>query len=267
MLNLRNSHPIKKQGGFTLVEFMLSIALGMSVISSVLIGYLATYSGSVNTLAYSKLSLEMSTLMDLMITDIRRAGYSNNPTVGTTPANNAFNLVNNTAPEVYAALDATDAGSVGSGLCITYSYDANRDGAVGADELFGFRRNGGVVETRTTGDLADPDTCLEDLNNTWDELTDPDFMTVTALTFSLAQSACFNSREPDLVDNDLDGATDEAAEGDCYVAPLPAVNSRDITAETRQVDITLTASLASDAFVNISMTQSVRVRNELVRVR
>lgn len=240
--------------------------LGMSVISSVLVGYLATYSGSINTLANSKLSQDMTTLMDVMVNDVRRAGYSNNPAVAINPSNNAFSLIDVTALEVYPTVDSNaQVTTIGNGTCIVYSYDANRNGAVGADELFGFRLNAGVVQTRTLGDQADPDTCAT-ANNTWVDLTDSDFMTVTTLNFSLAQSEYLNTREPDLVDNDADGTVDNLAESDCY-APLHVATSGNITVETRQVDITLTANLTSDSFVRMSMTQSVRVRNDWVRVR
>ncbi len=260
----------RRQAGFTLTELMIAVMLGMSVISSVLVGYLATYSGSVNTLANSKLSQDMTTLMDVMINDIRRAGYSNNPAVATSPSSNTFSQVDVTALEVYPAVDSNaQVSTIGNGPCLVYSYDANRDGAVGTDELFGFRLNAGAVETRTFSDPADPDnpdTC-KTASNTWVKLTDPNFMTVTTLNFNLDESECLNTREPDLVDNDADGTVDEADEGDCYDLPLPIATSGNITVETRQVEITLTANLTSDAFVHMSMLQNVTVRNDWVRIR
>jgi prepilin peptidase dependent protein B len=250
---------------------MIAVMLGMSVISSVLIGYLATYSGSISTLANSKLSQEMATLMDVMVNDIRRAGYTNNSAVANAPANNAFSLLDVTALEVYDGIASNQAAATGSGTCIVYSYDADRNATVASpgpspNELFGFRLTAaGVVQTRTLGNLANPDTC-ETANNTWVDLTDPDFMFVTALNFDLALSACVNTREPNLFDDDGVGGADNATEADCYVAPFPVPGSGDITVETRQVDITLTANLTNDAFVRMSITKSVRIRNDWVRV-
>lgn len=240
---------------------MITVALGMSVISSVLIGYLATYSGSVNTLANSKLTQEMTTLMNVMVEDIRRAGYSNN-TVSTAAAN-PFNDTATTALAVFNNMTSnTLQAGTGSGSCILYSYDRDQDGVVDANELFGFRLNAGVVEMRTTGVPANAPTCAG--VGQWAELTDAGFMNVTTLTFSLAASECLNGREPDTVDNDGANGVDDVAEVDCY-AMAPATGN--ITVETRQVTITLAAELTNDAFVRMSMTQNVRVRNDMVRIR
>ena len=48
---------------------------------------------------------------------------------------------------------------------------------------------------------------------------------------------------------------------------MPAAGSGNITVETREIVITLTANLTNDTFVRLSQSQSVRVRNDFVRVR
>jgi prepilin peptidase dependent protein B len=159
----------------------------------------------------------------------------------------------------------TQQAATGSGSCIVYAYDRDADGVVDTDELAGFRLNSGVVQMRTTGNAADPDTCAS-ANNTWVDLTDADFVTVTNLTFSLAGSYCLNTREPNAVDDDANGTVDNAEEADCY-AQVPAAASGDITVETREVGITLAGQLTNDTFVNMTLNQNVRVRNEWVRVR
>jgi prepilin peptidase dependent protein B len=265
---LRNLRSTRTQRGFTLTELMIAIALGMSVISSVLLGYLATYSGSVSTLANSKLRQEMSALMNLMVEDIRRAGY--NADLLLSPANNVFNVRPNTTLEVFPTMASINPGAeTGSGSCIVYAYDRFEngivdDGTLNPPELFGFRLNGTVVEMRTDGDPANAPSCSG--VGEWTALTDNSFIEVTDLGFSLATSSCLNTREPNAFDDDNDLTDDNAEEADCYLAPLPVANSGDITVETRQVDITLTANLANDPFVNLTIEQTVRVRNDLVRV-
>lgn len=270
MLNLRNSKQTFAQRGFTLTELMIAIALGMSVISSVLLGYLATYSGSVGTLANSKLSQEMTTLMNLMVEDIRRAGYSNGVPG---PSLNPFSNVATTALTVFNSAAANiQQTATGSGECILYSYDrfplgpppgdGAVSGAAATNELFGFRLNSGMVEMRTSGTPASAPTCAG--AGEWSSLTDSGFMTVTALTFNLASSECINNREPDGIDNGGAGGIDDAAEINCYTNAPVAGN---ITTETREVQITLTANLTDDSFVQMTMQQNVRVRNDMVRVR
>src|SRR5690606_34650790 len=134
-----------------------------------------------------------------------------------------------------------------------------------AEELGGFRLNAGVVQTRTAGNTADPDTCAS-ASNTWVDLTDPDFVTVSQLNFDLAGSRCLNSREPDSVDNDGNGTVDNAEEADCYTV-LPVAGSGDLTVETRQIRISLSGNLTNDAFVSLDLVQDLRVRNDWVRAR
>lgn len=257
------------QRGFTVTELMITVGLSLSVISSVLIGYLATYSSSLNTLAASKLNQDMSALMNLMVNELRRAGYSG--TVPTTPASNLFALTNNTALEVFDDMTSnTQQAATGSGSCIVYTYDSDEDGVVDAAELSGFRlTTAGVVQVRTSGDTADPDTCASTASPTtpitWEALTDPDFITVSELTFDLGNSTCLNTREPNTLDDDGDGTTDESDEADCYLN-VPLAGSGNITVETREVLITLTANLTNDSFVRMTQSQGVRVRNDFVRV-
>jgi prepilin peptidase dependent protein B len=255
-----------KQRGFTIVEMMITVVLGLSVISSVLMGYLGTYKGAMGTLATSKLGQEMNGLMELMGNELRRAGYSAETTLATSPASNAFNVVSSTTLGVYNTVASnTKQGSTGSGACIVYSYDIDSDGVVDTNELAGFRLLNGVVQMRTIGNATAPDTCSS-TSNTWSDLTDSRFMTVTALTFSLAASTCLNTREPDSVDNDANGTVDNATEANCYTN-VPTASSGNITVETRVVAITLSANLTNDTFVRQSITDTVRVRNDWVRVR
>jgi prepilin peptidase dependent protein B len=256
----------RRQSGLTITELLITVALGMSVISAVLVGYLATYTSSMNTLAGSKLSQELTTLMGMMVSEFRRIGYTANTTSANFPTDNAFSVVDMTAMEVFNNMTSnTQQAATGSGSCIVYTYDRDVDGVVDTDELAGFRLNSGVVQMRTTGNATDPDTCAS-ANNTWVDLSDADFVTVTNLTFSLAGSSCLNTREPNAVDDDANGTVDNAEEADCY-AQVPAAASGDITVETREVGITLAGQLTNDTFVNMTLTQSVRVRNEWVRVR
>lgn len=246
---------------------MITVALSLTVISSVMIGYLGTYTGSMSTLNSSKLNQELNAVMSMMVADIRRAGYNGSVAASENPTANVFNTVDSTALEVFDDMVSnTQVAATGSGSCIVYAYDLNQDGAVDANELVGFRLNGVVVQMRTVGNVADPDTCASS-GNTWTDLTDADFITITTLNFDLSGSMCLNTREPDLVDSDSDGTVDNVEEGNCYVAPLPAAASGDITVETRQVDITLAGNLADDSFTRQSQAQSVRVRNDLIRIR
>lgn len=257
----------RKQAGFTLTELMVSTGLSLTVIAAVLTGYVATYTNTLGTLASSKLNHEMTSLMSLMSNDIRRAGYWGGLNASTDPTGNPFNVVGDTALTVFDSMAGNSSvGPQGSGTCVVYAYDLASSGNVDADELFGFRLNSGVVQMRTAGTPGNPASCA-DPDDVWEDLTDINTVNVTALVFDLAGSSCLNTREPDGLDNDGDGVVDNPEEADCYAAPLPAAGSGDITVETRELRITLTGTLADDSFVRVTQSQTVRVRNELVRER
>ena len=163
----------------------------------------------------------------------------------------------------------------GQGTCITYSYDAtylagNTPGVVDTTDLFGFRLNNGAVQMRQSGTVDGTEcvggTCSSCQNGTWADVTDPNVVEVTNLTFDLAASDCLNVAEPDLVDDNGDGTIDDDAEFDCYTN-VPPAGSGDITAESREVLVSITARLAGDTETQASAVQTVLVRNDMIRIR
>ena len=161
------------------------------------------------------------------------------------------------------------------GSCIVYAYDAtylpgNVAGTIEATDLFGFRLNGSVVQMRQTGVVDGANcvggTCNSCTNGTWQDVTDPSLIEITQLTFDLANSQCLNASEPNTVDDDADGTVDEDDEFDCYVT-VPPNGSNEVTAETRELLVTVTGRLAADTSTQVSASQSVRVRNDLIRTR
>lgn len=259
----------RTQRGVGLVEVMVSLTVGAILMSSMLTLYVSTVNSSADTLEASKLNQELSALMNVMANDIRRAGYWGNmaPADYEVPQTNPFAQIDETALEVHAA--NVQQGETGSGECIVYTYDANRDGVVDDADIRGFRLNGDVVQMRERGDTAANaahDSC-NDAEDIWRDVTDGNVISITNLTFDLADSVCLNTAEPDGEEDGGDPAViDDAAESDCYDV-VPGGGSGDITVETRQIRITVTGELVSDPTVSRTRSQDVRVRNDLVRVR
>ena len=260
---------VGRQQGMTLVELMLSLAVGLIVMGSILSIYLSTVDNNARMLSNSKLNQELSALMNVMSNDIRRAGYWGNipPADIGRPHVNPFAQTNDTALEVHAG--NAPQGETGSGDCVIYTYDANGDGVLDDDDIRGFRLNNGVVQMRERGDTAlNPthDSCADGAG-TWRDVTDGSLISVTGLTFDLADSACVNTAEPNGVENGGDPAViDDDEEADCY-SVVPAAGGGDFTVESRQVLITIAGTLAGDPGVQRTLTQEVRVRNDLIRER
>ncbi|WP_394176738.1 prepilin-type N-terminal cleavage/methylation domain-containing protein [Thalassotalea litorea] len=258
---------IKKRSnkGFTIIELLIGMVIGMFVLSGATYIYVTIIASSASTLKSSKLNTQMMSMMSIMVNDIRRAGYW--ATFTETPSANPFSQIDDTAVEIINSM-ASDTqitlGSNASGQCITYSYDENENGSVDADsEYFGFRLNAGNIEMRTAGTVTDGDSCV---NGTWTILSDSDLYTITQLSFNSGDSACVNTREPDELDNDGANGEDDDDERDCY-SQVPTAGSGDTTVETRDIEITMTAALVTDPEVTMSISQSVRIRNDWIRIR
>jgi prepilin peptidase dependent protein B len=244
---------------------MISLALGMGVISAILLGYLATYRSSLQTLAASRLQQELGTLMELMVSELRRAGYSAGLTAGNAVTGNAFNVAGQTALGVFSSMSAAALqDGRGRGSCIVFAYDRDEDGLLAAEELSGFRLNGEALQIRLAGNPANPASCAS-TGSSWLELSDPGSISISLLDFDLAAAVCRKLREPDGQDNDGNGLVDDAQEADCHHWP-PAVGSGELTLETRDIAVTLQGRLRADPAVSLQLQRRVLVRNDLLRL-
>ena len=270
-----NNSNYRRQLGLTLVEMLVGLSVGVIVIGGAITVYSSSVQSGSDTLKSSRLNQEIAGLMLVIANDVRRAGYWE---FGASPAFqlNPFSQPNATALVVVddMASDTVQA-ETGQGSCLTYAYDAtylagNNPGVLDTTDLFGFRLNNGVVQMRQTGVVDGAacvgGTCQSCQNGTWANVTDPNLVEVTALNFDLANSNCLNVSEPDLVDDNGDGVVDEDAEADCYVT-APVVGDGDVTAETREIVVTVNARLANDIATQASVSQTIRVRNDVIRIR
>lgn len=254
-----------RQQGFSLVDIMLSMMLGVFILGGVVSIYVSTVKSSSDTLKSSKLNTQLMAIMSIMSNDIRRAGYWAN--FDSDPTINPFNQKNDSALEVIDNLASntiiasnTNAG----GECIVFSYDQNENGIIDADsEYFGYRLQSGTVQMRVNGTVSDGDDCSDGV---WLDLSDNDLYAITSLTFNPRNSQCVDSSEPNGIDDDGANGEDDDAEADCYLH-TPASGSNETTVETREIEITLAGVLVNDSDVSMEITQSVRVRNDLIRVR
>jgi len=264
-----------KQLGLSLVELMISVVAGLVVVGGVTSVYISTVQSSSEALQQSKLNQELGALLSVMSNDIRRAGIWGNMDTSDydNPQGNPFsetsgditaltvvdNMTSNTAIDLLSATSSATSGS-----CILYAYDAvDPQHSVQAQDIFGFRLNNGVVQMLDQTVVGATNHHDQNCSGTnWIDITDADVFTVTNLTFDLANSTCTNGAEPNGLDDDGDSNIDNDEEIACYtVAP----SGGDIISEIRQVDITIAGQLTEDSMVQANMSQTVRVRNDLVR--
>lgn len=183
----------KQIDGFSLVELLVGLAVGLIAISGALSIVITTLASSNTTLGATRLNEDLSAAMQVLVNDVRRAGYW-----GTT----------NDSIFDYDTPSMTRA----SANCLLYAYDEDADSTLDSTEYFGFRLSNGTVEMRTRGDSL---TDCADSDNRWESLTDPDIITVTAFTFT-DSSQCVDSKSVD------------AACGDPSASPNPFVKVRQL---------------------------------------
>ena len=213
-----------KQKGFTLVELMVALSYVNALLFIFLIGIFITnlthYTLTLNT---NRLNQQMEEIMQIMASDIRRAGYW---------ANAAANVGTNTNTNPFqSTANGTDIAVGGAGnSCITFTYDRNSNGSLAGisstsdDERYGFQLIGNNIQTRPWGATF---ACGA---TTWETMNDASIQ-VTALSFTINSSTV---------------TTGPGAQG--------------IT--ERSVDISLTAQLASNPSISKTMTQHVRISND-----
>jgi len=164
--------------GVSLVEIMVGITIGLFVLVGLSSVYINSVRGGRTTTATNQLSQELRALMDIMVNDIRRAGYRG-PVVNGAP--NPF-----TTPTTQPVIS-----TLGTNRdCILYSYDAPAAILPGGDPDFtGFQLSaGGVVQMIRPGTLASTATGCNAA--TWDNVTDEVSTEVTRLAFNTGGSKC-----------------------------------------------------------------------------
>lgn len=153
------------QRGFTLIELMVSMVIGLIILAGVIGMFVSMVKSDNDYLKSVRLNQELRAAMSLITRDIRRAGA--NRTAATDSPANPFSVAGGTR----LTIAANQQGVLIS--CLTYSYDANDT----SNELFGYRHDSttGSVETRADGAACNA--------NGWSTITDDNLVDITALTF------------------------------------------------------------------------------------
>lgn len=157
------------QQGFTLIELMISMLIGLIVLAAVIGMFISLVKADNDYLKSLRLNQELRAAMSLITRDLRRSGYN-----GTASATVIAGTAN---PFQEMATTAT---------CVIYAYDVNNNGINdGNSERFGFRLKSGAIESRESGE-----NCAATTN--WDNITDDNLVEITAFSVS----------DPDLVGDD-----------------------------------------------------------------
>lgn len=217
------------QRGLSLIEMMIGLTIGLVLslgLASVLADSATHYS---RTQKLARLNQEMRAAMELMAREIRRAGYWGSPAPYGTGALAGVGF-GPTYSSPFATLDVSTAG------CVRFAYDSDSSGALttdGPDERFAFLLDDSRILMRA-GSGASTWTCANVTSNAWQPVTDSRTTRYTALSFTLQESA------------------------PTYVSGSAGPNLR-----TRYITITLGAQSSDDAAIRQTLTESVKLVNDL----
>lgn len=224
--------------GFTLIELMVGITVSLIVLAGVTSVFVGTVKSSGDTLKASKLNQDMQAIMNIMVADIRRAGYWDSAGIGAT--------IPNPFTDSGGDINTATAG------CILYSYDKSAgnttNGALNSQEYYGFKLNNGNVMMRRSG--ANVTDCT---NGAWNNLNDDLIETINDLSFT-SSFKCVNT---------VTGDTDSNNNCNTLLAN-PDTEAGHTLVETRRINISMTGNLTSDPDVTKQIRASVRVRNDRI---
>ena len=165
-----------KQKGLTLIELMIAMVLSLLVTGMVISMFTSSIGGHAQAIRTMRLNQDMRIAMDMMVRDIRRAGYWSGTDVASNP--------HATALSGSLPIGVFDFGA-GTDNCVIVSYDSDADGATAAEEFFGFRLNGNDLEAlNSTSSAVSNPTCASTFSNAWNDLLDSNTVQVNELSFT-----------------------------------------------------------------------------------
>lgn len=166
---------LRKQIGLSLVELLVALAVNAIAITA-LVKIFSDNMNNYNRVVNSDtLFQQLESAMQLMTSDIRRAGYWGG----------ASTMVNAHANNNPFQASGTDISITGS--CILFTYDADSNGSVQGvgsaadDEHYGYRLINQTLQARPPGSSWD---CAAS-STSWDNVTNPTIVSITNLSFTL----------------------------------------------------------------------------------
>ncbi len=257
------NHYHKTCQGFSIVELMIAMLIGLIIISVVMSIYISTIKNSRNLLNSASLSQELTAVMSILVRDIRRSGYWSGVINTQLLQNNPFYLLQEISPEtIPASYRMPYAIQISSDQkCISLAYDADDD--TGSDvqdnDVFAFRLKNKTIQSLQNVNLSNfvINACADNAGR-WTTITDASLITISDLHISTVDSQCFN-----LNSNQLWKTTTDSHLFPCLIAQEPVpYNSGDRLVETRLLTVNIKAHLTSDDQVKKELGQKIRVRND-----
>ncbi|MGZ8227415.1 MAG: PilW family protein [Methylococcaceae bacterium] len=261
----------KQQKGLTLIEVLIGLLVGAIITAGAISVFGNSVKSSSDNVKITRLNQDLRAMMDIMVREIRRAGYaSSDPNLNDSDGDTINDaLMNNPFAQVTAVTSSC--------LVFMYNRDYNNDNDSGVtetipvvdnDERLGFQLFGNALRMRTSANEASFSSCVGSVNNTWQTITDPD-VEITNLDFDLSETvlnatSMITDEAPD--DGIMDGDDNDNKLCDlgeaCNTCTLDGAAPEPACLYIRTVSITLTGRLTDDNAVTQTIIEQVRIRND-----
>ncbi len=218
-----------KQKGFTLVELMISLVLGLIVAAIILNMYIATIRSNAQALETIRLNQELRAVADVMLRDMRRTGYSSeddvsdNPFAGMTTASTPIAVYDSGAPTVAAA----------TGDCVVFGFEHDS----GDNYVVGYRWSTSAASVQmhwnniASGSVTNQGCPTSD----WFSITDDESTEIIA-------------------NGGFDGVS---------FATIPSSVASFASASVRSIQFRIYGRSTSDNLIDATIQEEVRIRNDL----
>ncbi|MCZ8076947.1 MAG: prepilin-type N-terminal cleavage/methylation domain-containing protein [Paucibacter sp.] len=223
----------RRQRGLSLIELMVGITVGMIVVAAASLMMTTQLKEHKLLVLETQLQQDLRAAGDLMLKDMRRAGFWAMPQNGVwaegsfaAPASNPYANVSTTGDAQSGKLEYQYSRHFDE-RDNSFAYTNPEDSAVDTNERFGFKLDDGVLKIR--------------LGTAWQPLTDPATLTVTSFQVNLQSQNL---------------ALQEFCDAPCPAGTVcPSL-------QVRQVNITLVGQAVHDSSVVRKVQLSGRIRND-----
>jgi len=226
---------IKKQNklsqrGFGLIDLMISVSIGSVLMAGVTTLYVDSLKNSSVNITSIRVEQDLQAIVQLISSEMRRAGYDGDSASG---GDTDFGI------EEMAS------------TCIRYSYDSGDtpDGAVSANEKFGFRLNNNAVQFGSS-----VSNCT---SGNWENINNPDLVKVSSLNLNVIE-LCVN-----LADNSNCNVADVGNDENPYVTPAVG----DVMIKKYRLDLSISGYSANDDSMTKSIEADIRIFNDLRKTK
>jgi len=219
-----------KQRGITLIELMVGMLLGLLVTGIAVQMYISTLGITKQTTETVRLNQELRAITDLIVTDIRRAGYWSGATVGAT---NPYSILVSDNAGGGTHVQVFDSPAGGSNNCIVVSYENSSPSP--SEHIYGYRVSGAEIQMLTVSSYA---------SGSFADCGDPTGYSATGSWEALSDSRVLSVSSDSLVFQKNSGTASWAS------------------ASSKSITVAVKGSAVGDAKISRELVDTVRIRNE-----